>query len=113
MDRDCDIGRLTYEEFYGGELSRDSIIEMLSNFDIPLCDSHGNSRKTSELIDELLHIRRTTASFRDVRIIGDVIMTLARADELTNNLSLDEKEISTELDSFLESFKIVQGGVSL
>ena len=113
MDRDYDTGRLTYEEFYGDMLSQDSVIKTLAAFNIPLYDSIGNFRKTAELINELLQIRRATTSFRNIRRIGDVIMTLINAEEDKNNLSLDENESSIELDSFLGTFKIVQGGVSL
>lgn len=113
MDRDCDIGRLTYEEFYGDMLSQDSVIKTLAAFNVPLYDSHGNFRETTELINELFQIRRATTSFRNTRRIGDVIMTLINAEEVKNNLSLTEEEPSVELDSFLGTFKIVQGGVSL
>ena len=113
MDRDYDIGRLTYEEFYGDTLSKDSIIKTLAAFNITLYDSSGNFRETSELINELFQIRRATTSFRNIRRLGDVIMALINAEEVKNNLSLDESESSIELDSFLGTFKIVQGGVSL
>lgn len=113
MDRDYDIGRLTYEEFYGDTLSQDSIIKTLAAFNITLYDSNGNFRETSELINELFQIRRATTSFRNIRRLGDVIMALINAEEVKNNLSLDESESSIELDSFLGTFKIVQGGVSL
>lgn len=113
MDRDYDIGRLTYEEFYGDMLSHDSFIKTLAAFNVPLYDALGNFRETAELINELLQIRRATTSFRNIRRIGDVIMTLINAEESKNNLPLVEAESSIELDSFLGTFKIVQGGVSL
>lgn len=113
MDRDYDTGRITYEEFYGDWLSHDSVIKTLAAFNVPLYDSVGNFRETAELINELLQIRRATTSFRNIRRIGDVIMTLINAEEAKNNLLIDENDSSVELDSFLGTFKIVQGGVSL
>ena len=113
MDRDYDIGRLTYEEFYGDTLSRDSIIETLAAFNSTLYDSAGNFREISELINELFQIRRATTSFRNIRRLEDVIMALINAEEVKNNLSLDESESSIELDSFLGTFKIVQRGDEL
>ena len=113
MDRDYDTGRLTYEEFYGDMLSCDSVIKTLADFNISLYDSLGDFRETAELINELLQIRRATISFRDIRRLSDVIMSLISAEEGKNNPSLTEDKVSTELDVFLETFKIVQGGVSL
>ena len=108
MDRDYDIGRLTYEEFYGDTLSQDSIIKTLAAFNITLYDSDGNFRETSELINELFQIRRATTSFRNIRRLENVMMALINAEEAKNNL--DESESSIELDSFLGTFKIVQRG---
>lgn len=113
MDRDYDTGRLTYEEFYGDMLSHDSVIKTLAAFNVSLYDSLGNFRETAELINELLQIRRATTSFRNIRRLGDVIMSLISAEEAKNNLSLTEDEASVDLDMFLGTFKIVQGGVSL
>ena len=96
MDRDYDIGRLTYEEFYGDTLSQDSIIKTLAAFNITLYDSDGNFRETSELINELFQIRRATTSFRNIRRLENVMMALINAEEAKNNFSIDESESSFE-----------------
>ena len=54
-----------------------------------------------------------TREFSESRIIGDTIDSLIYGLNLEFMTSEDTKDINEELDSFLGTFKITQGGASL
>lgn len=101
------------QSFYGKLLSQAEIEKVLSNFDIAIQDMYGNQRHTNELILDLRERMCSTREFSENRIIGDTIDSLIYGLNLEFMTSEDTKDTNEELDSFLGTFKIIQGGASL
>ena len=112
MNRDYDTNRgvFTHNSFCGRLLSDEEIDEILFSCNISVGEYTNNRTSLSDIIDELLKRSRRAGSLSESRRIGDAILSLS------HSLPMLEKAETTAtedtLDSFLKTFKIVQGGVS-
>ena len=99
--------------FYGSILSRTEVEKILESFNIATQDMQGNPRHTNELILDLRDRMCRTREFSESRVIGDAIDSLIYSLGSGVMTPEDPKDTNEELDSFLGTFKIIQGGVSL
>lgn len=113
MNRNYDIGRITPVEFYGSPITRERTLEILDELQISIYDSLGGLRNTSDLIRDLQRVSNGVSSFTATRMAIDAMDALINSVLADFNFDLANKEETNELDSFLGTFKIVQGGVSL
>ena len=113
MNRNYDIGRITPVEFYCRPITRERTMEILEELQISVYDSLGAFRPTSDLIKDLQRISNGVSSFTATRMAIDAMDALINSTLAGLDLNLMNKDDTRELDSFLETFKIVQGGVSL
>lgn len=113
MNRDYDTNRgvFTHNSFCGRILSDEEIEEILFSCNIPVSDYTKNITKVSDVIDELLKHSRRAGSLSESRRIGDAVLSLSYSLPVLEKTEPTATEDT--LDSFLKTFKIVQGGVSL
>ena len=110
-DYDTNRGVFTANSFYGDLLSHEEIEEILFSCNISTSDFCGHLRNLSDIINDLQKASRRAGSLSASRRIGDAILSLSYSLPALETLELEDT--NDTLDSFLRTFKIVQGGVSL
>lgn len=113
MDRDYAIDNIGVSGFYGNLLPKDELLQVLDKFRVPVYNEDGSLRSAYQIMNDVSRLMSRVYWPTDSRQIGDALQTLSYSINSENGIDFSEEvEVSAELDIFLGTFKIQQGGVS-